>query len=697
MGDAAYILDQELINEFVAECTEMLDMAEPEMLSSACIDQDLANKIFRPLHSMKGVAGSFGLNIIGQVAHAAETFLSIFRNENVKSSDESHLSLFLKSFDFFRTVLRYVEERGTDLGYEADAKQLIGQFELTTKDLLSESASVQTPPALEIVPQENLAFDKIEISQEMIDSFKTESLEAFDHIEQGLMLLAQNPSDLTPLEDSYRYMHSFKGNCGIFSLTHLEKLGHRLENTFDSLRNKKIESSSDIYDSIVKIIDILRETTSSLEAGSQGEIENLEMYLNQVDALTQAKGQAGPLPEQAQVKSNTNSFKQQDIRVNITKLDLLNNYVGELVTARTMVQENIRATETNESIEKALHFLSKTIHDIQDLAMDIRMVPIAGLFNKMIRIVHDLSKKSQKNINLSFFGENTEIDKTLMEKISDPLVHMIRNSVDHGIESPADRSAAGKSAQGNITLGASQEAGEVWIIIKDDGHGLDRDKIIKKAIEQNLISSGDELSDQEAFSLIYRPGFSTAEKITDISGRGVGMDVVTQNIKDVKGRIEVNSQKNEGSTFTIKIPLTLAIIDGMLLRVGAIKYTLPVESIQEIVKVTRKEIQTLMAEQELIKIRDNLVPVVSLGKLHKNTAQCNLEDGIIVIISANGNKIALLIDELIGQQQTVVKPLPDYFEEMQGISSCSILGNGEVSLILDVRSLIDCATRKDPQ
>ncbi len=742
-SDAA--LSDDLVCEFVAECVEMLDQVEPEMLSASCLDGPLADKVFRPLHSLKGVAGSFGLDTITYVAHTAETFLSLFRNGSVTSNSTHHIEAFLKTFDLLRQILSSVEENKNDKGFEDEAYEIIKMFELLTKELISGEVNpdikgfddkVIPIEKEKIVQVEQNTFEeseefKVEITQEMMDGFKSESLEAFEVVERNLLKLIEKP-DPELLHSTFRYIHSFKGNCGIFSLSDMEKLGHKMETVLGMILHEEIKGDNLIYDLIVKIVDALKESISSLEVEKENKVVGVDLYLELLDNAclekrpekkekivsppvqmnlessnglkfetgvavnsTTAPPVVEKIKEEKEQKSQQiKSVAQTDIRVSTAKLDKLNNLMGELVTAKTMVLENIKHivnSDENEILEKAIHFFSKTVNDLQDVAVDIRMVPVSGLFNKMIRVVHDISKKAQKKVNLLFEGEETEIDKTLLEKISDPLVHMIRNSVDHGIESSEQRIAQGKNPVGTVILSAKQEAGEVWIIISDDGKGLDREKIIKKAIENKLIQDdGSSLSDQEVFKMIYLPGFSTAEKVTDISGRGVGMDVVMQNVKALNGRIDITSTKGIGSKFYIKIPLTLAIMDGMLMQVGHVKYILPVSSIQEIVKVKKEEVTSIMASQKLIDIRGKLIPITSLAYLHgMNETENESDDAVVVVMSSGGHVMALLVDEILGQNQTVVKPLSKIFQGLKGVSSCSILGDGEVSLILDVNGLID--------
>lgn len=323
--------------------------------------------------------------------------------------------------------------------------------------------------------------------------------------------------------------------------------------------------------------------------------------------------------------------------------------------------------------------------------MIIRMIPVSGLFRRMIRLVHDLSVKSGKKVNLQLSGEGTEVDKTVIETITDPLVHILRNSMDHGLEPPQERLAAGKKDTGTIRLSACHEEGEVWIILEDDGRGLNKEKIIAKAIKNGLIEGdGSDLSDRVIYNMIFQPGFSTAEKITDISGRGVGMDVVKQNLEKIKGKVDVSSVPGKGTTIKLRIPLTLAIIDGMLVRVGEAKCIVPILSIKEAFRPQPDAITITPDNEELVRVRESFFPVVRLHELLSETPEyTDLQDGILIVLEYQGRSICLMVDEILGQQQTVIKGLSEYIGNVRGCSGCTILGNGDVSLILDVGNLVE--------
>ncbi len=388
-------------------------------------------------------------------------------------------------------------------------------------------------------------------------------------------------------------------------------------------------------------------------------------------------------------QSTIRKQERRDIRVSLDKLDELINLIGELVIAENMVIRNPDVVNRElENFDKASIHLSKIVRDLQDVALSVRMIPISGVFRKMIRLVHDLSAKSNKKVGLQLIGEDTEIDKTVAELIADPLVHLVRNAVDHGITINKNRTKT--QNDGNIVLEARHEGGEVWILIKDDGGGLDREKILQKGIESGLVSeNGKQLSEQDITELIFQPGISTSDIVTAVSGRGVGMDVVKKNIEKIKGHIDIHSRPGYGTTFIMRIPLTLAIIDGMLVRVGEASYTVPLLSIRESIQIEEEQITVTMDGQEMVKVRDELIPVIRLHRLYNLEADYyNLHEGLLVIVEHQRETACLFIDEIIGEQQTVIKGLTGYMEGVRGVSGCTILGDGEVSLILDVAGLI---------
>ncbi len=401
-----------------------------------------------------------------------------------------------------------------------------------------------------------------------------------------------------------------------------------------------------------------------------------------------APAQSAPAPQ------TTKHAVQSFISVNVTKMDELMDLIGELVIAQAVVTQNpdLRVPGLDlTNFSKASAQLSKITSELQDVVMALRMMPLRNTFQKMNRIVYDVSRKLGKDIDLVIIGEDTEVDKNIIEHISDPIMHLVRNAVDHGIEDRSERASTSKPERGKIILEAKNEGGKVWITVKDDGKGLNRDRILEKAKKNGLLNGRNEkeLTDKEIYNFITLPGFSTKEQVTEYSGRGVGMDVVVQNIQQVGGSLEIDSTEGYGSTMTIKIPLTLAIIDGITVEVGTSSYVFSTADVQEFVRIDKSQMIVEPEGAESIMLRGDCYPLIRLKQLFHLDAGCDdVEDGIIAILEYEGRKTAVLVDKLNGEQEIVVKPMPSYIKKIKGISGCTQLGDGSISLILDTGSLI---------
>lgn len=394
--------------------------------------------------------------------------------------------------------------------------------------------------------------------------------------------------------------------------------------------------------------------------------------------------------------SPTSILKPQDIRVNLEKLDQLINLVGELVISEAMISQHPSLENAElESLKDASRQLNRYIRELQEITMSMRMMPLSSLFRKMVRVVRDTSKKREKQADLRLIGEKTEVDKTLSEQLADPLLHIIRNAVDHGLETPQEREQAGKPSTGTIQLEACHMGNEVWITIKDDGKGLNRDKILTKAKEKGIISHDVLLSDSEIWNLIFEPGFSTAETVTDLSGRGVGMDVVKKNIEQLRGSISIQSEEGKGSTFTLQVPLTLTIIDGLLIQVASSFYALPTNTIRETLRPHENQIAQTMDGSEMLRLRQELLPILRLHQLNTIPSPItHLSQGMLLIIDHAEQPFCLFVDAIVGQQQIVVKGLPESMAKVPYLSGCTILGDGQVGLILDIASLVKAVTSR---
>ena len=613
------------------------------------------------------------------------------------------------------------------------------------------------PVAADIPPAEALSFEMI-ITPEMQDTFCKEAEELIEKIEQGFLAWEDVSNGSEMLAELFRNIHSLKGNCGFLGYNDLEILSHRVETVLAGVKEGESLVGEKPEGVFLQIVDVLRDAIAAIVDGGKGDITGLPGYIALLQEITRRplgqilvdegivtedqvqeaidrqeidresgilakpigeelinmglaepaevasalarQKERSPIPvDEAVAKSNSAKKKavaRQDIRVDLDKLDSLINLIGEMVIAENMLIHNpdLAGLEM-ESFTKAAQQMRKLVKELQEMAMQIRMIPVSGLFRKMIRLVHDLSAKSGKKVDLQLIGEETELDKTVIETITDPLVHILRNSLDHGLEPPEERLRTGKDQTGTLVLSARHEEGEIWITISDDGRGLNRDKIIAKAISSGLIEGdGSDLTDAKVFRMIFQAGLSTAEKITDISGRGVGMDVVKQNLAKIRGKVDVHSKLGQGTRVDLRIPLTLAIIDGMLVRVGQEKCIVPILAIKESFRPTSKDITLTPSRDELIRVRESFYPTLRLHKvLGKEPDSTRLEDGILIVLENHGTTICLFVDEILGQQQTVIKGLSDYIGNPVGIAGCTILGNGDVCLILDVGGLIEISER----
>lgn len=735
--DREYLASQELVDTFIAESSDFLDELELQLiaLSEATSNPDttpfafdgLMNTIFRLIHTVKGSAGSFGFRNISALAHKAENLLDAIRKRSI-TLDRSRLHLCQQSIDLFRILLSHIQKTGLDMdpAVQGDVMDLMIKFEeaLIDRDLANANLPAMkevssgffvfeeentpepaaTPAAAAIPPP---AF---RITDSMRTSFLQESDETLQKVEASLLALSHTKDleQMEQVEEAFRRIHSFKGNCGFMGFTDLSDVAHAVEDHLERVKIHPHMINSSATECLLRCVDTIKNTLYRVGQSGEDTIEDKQQILNSLDLAIPGAAKRHPTPEPAEKRPGKNSGPSEtpvsqlnpvrnDIRVDLKKLDTLINLVGELVIAEAMVSGSLMdAGIENEQLERAFHHLRRTTLDLQDVSMSVRMVPVAQTFRKMTRLVHDTSQKIGKKARLVLKGEDTEVDKTVIEQIADPLVHCVRNAIDHGLETPDVRRQQGKEEVGTITLEARHEESEIWIIIKDDGGGLRRDKILKRARERNLpgIEREATLTDAEVYNYIFEPGFSTADQVTDISGRGVGMDVVRKNIEKIKGRVRIESHPGQGTTIIFEIPLTLAIIDGMLVRVGNARYTLPLLLIQESIILNPGRVTMGPDGLRMVEVRSQFIPIVQLGHLFGHADVPSLpDDGLVVLVEANQQTFALHVDEILGQQQTVIKALPSAYKRSRAISGCTILGNGEVSLILDVGGISECLGR----
>ncbi len=540
---------------------------------------------------------------------------------------------------------------------------------------------------------------------EMMQMFVTEALDHLGTIESVVLQLEGEPADVKLLNDVFRPFHTIKGNAGALGVTSVQELAHCVESLLDLARAGKHAMGPDEFDIVLRAVDLLTVMMQELpERAATGapsaETVRRDALMEAVDTLIAGGSSAVALVEPVETVAGATvvaadaparrSEAQSTVKVDTGKLDNLIDMVGELVIAQSILAEDpALARSTDERLGRRLAQLKRITSELQRNAMSMRMVPVRQVFQKMARLVRDLSKKSGKNIELVLQGEDTELDRKVVEDINDPLMHMVRNSLDHGIESPARRAAAGKTAQATLRLSASHEAGSIVIEIADDGAGLDTDRIYAKAVAQGLVADGAQLTPADIHLLIFQPGFSTAEKVTEISGRGVGMDVVRRNIDALRGRIDIHTTRGQGTTFSIRLPLTLAIVDGIIVAVGQERFVIPTFAVRESLRPKAEQIHSVYGNPCMVQVRDRLIPILHLGELFGIAgARRQVTESTVVVIEDNDRAIALVVDELVGKQEVVIKSLGSTFEGVRGVAGGAILGDGRVGLILDAGGLV---------
>lgn len=566
----------------------------------------------------------------------------------------------------------------------------------------------------------------LESDRELLLEFINESQEHLQNIEQGVLVLEDDPQDANQLNSIFRAFHTFKGGSGFLNLIVIKDLAHELESLLDAARQHKLALNSAIIDVILEGGDTLKKfvtqiierinhndgatpiliPTAALIARVKGILTNPEAPIPTVApppmaAVSESTDEkaasvslaattaAKPAPAEVQKNSNT-AGSAGYVKVDTLKLDSLIDLVGELVISESMVVQDPELLKLpSRHLARNLGQLRRITSELQRTAMSLRMVPIRATFQKMTRLVRDLAAKQNKLVQLVLSGEDTELDRNIVEEIADPLVHMIRNAADHGIEKPEARAKKGKPGLGTINLRAFHRGGNIVIQIQDDGNGLAKEKLLAKAEEKGIVKPGQTLTDKEIYELIFAPGFSTAEQITDISGRGVGMDVVRRNIEKLRGKVEIDTISGQGTTFTIYLPLTLAIIDGMIVSVGGERYIIPTLSVRESFRPRAEMISTVHERGEMVNVRGRLCPLLRLHRYFDQPSKItDATQGIVVVIESGEQTRCLLVDELLGKQEVVIKNLGGTLKKNPSLAGGAVLGDGRVGLILNVDSLV---------
>ena len=639
---------QELLEDFLIEAFEMIDQMDQDLveLENNPDDLELLNKIFRVAHTIKGSGSFLNFDKLTRLTHHMEAVLDKARKGELKITPDI-MDIILESVDAMKAILEYIRDNGTDESPEVDIEPIVQKLDAITKGNLKTSQESEETQEKESEKVGNI--DLSEITPDNLDQLDL--------------------SSLSP-----------------------EELDKVLDKLVDDMNTSPEEEG----------IEEVEEVSDSKEEKKEEEKKEENLPQKQESKAPQTTKTTTPTKQEQKnaLKKHHITTTEQTIRVDVKRLDQLMNLIGELVLAKNRlikiyndVEERYEGEKFLDELNQVVSSISIVTTDLQIAVMKTRMLPIGKVFNKFPRLVRDLSRELGKKVRLIIEGEDTELDKSIIEEIGDPLVHMIRNSVDHGIEPPEERKKLGKPEEGTVWLRAYNEGNMIVIEIKDDGRGMDPEKLKQKAIEKGIItpSEAENMSDKEAFMLIFKPGFSTAEKVTSVSGRGVGMDVVKTNIEKLNGIIEVDSIPGKGTTFKLKIPLTLAIIQALLVASQEDLFAVPLSNVIETVRIVEEDIYTVEGKS-VLKLRDEVLPLVNMADIFDIEKILEPEKYLyVVILGLGSSKIGLIVDRFIGQEEIVIKSLGEFLKGIPGIAGATIRGDGRVTLIVDVGSLMKLA------
>ena len=715
--------NQGMLDIYLYENGQLLERLQEivlEQKDEECFDEDGINEIFRAMHTIKGSSGVMMFDEITRISHKLEDVFYYLRES--KPDNVPHLELVehvLQVVDFISSEMIKIENGQQPDGSASDYVAALDAFLNKIKNgdgeqekEIKENVHVE-PQQFYIAPMATAAshFYKIYITfQKDLPLANVHAYKAVYALKELAEDLLHYPEDIISdekaadeiLENGFKML--LQAQCSEADIRAIIKEGYDIQKVdivecsarefqqgFDSVGSEiRIDLESSVEDIQAKADAgmIIMAPAASKEAPAA---EKKPMAPGDFVIESKGPGTGKKLAKDKPKKHEKAAFMSVDIR----KMDSLMDLIGELVIAESVVLQNQDLQVPGlklDNFNKAARQMKKISSDLQNTIMSMRMVPLTNTFQKMNRIVFDVSRKLGKDIEFEMIGDQTEVDKNVSEHISDPLMHLVRNSVDHGIETPQERAAAGKTEKGKVTLSAKNESGKIWITVQDNGKGLDRAKIIAKARKQELLDPrklDKEYTDKEVFQFITLPGFSTKEAVTEYSGRGVGMDVVVSNLQSIGGSLEIESELGVGSRMIMKIPLTLAIIDGIVMEVGKSSFVVETNSVKEFMRADEKMLVMKPDGQELVMVRGECYPVLRIGDWYKLTDyKADLDRGMFVLVEAEGETICLLVDTLVGKQEIVVKPIPDYIKKVKGLSGCTQLGDGSIALILDIAALI---------
>lgn len=649
--------------------------------------------IFRAAHSIKGGAGTFGFDKIAEFTHVVESVLQRARDGEISPTQEL-TTLLLQSVDIINDLIAAAEEGDVERESSNQASCLEGLNKYLGDDAPQgdETSSNEQTSEVSVADDEKMIMEISFTPHPHLPKTGSDPINIFRELSTlGELKSHVNYKDLPSLSElDPEEMH----------------LSWKIELITDASQDEIndaflfVEDDADINIDVIGAFSQNKPTTNSEEVATSDSAPVSSASNNEVEVK---KAPERPQPERRKSdrrQQNTAPAKETSfIRVAVDKVDGLINLVGELVTTNAMVIQSSANLDEEESqkLKKAITEMSSHTRSLQEGIMAIRMMPIDFAFSRFPRMVRDTSQKLGKIVNLETEGGQTELDKTVIERITDPLTHLVRNAIDHGLEPPEERQNSSKESEGTVTLRAYYRGGNVMIEVQDDGRGINAEKILNKAIEKGLVHENDNLSDEEIFQFIFDSGFSTAAEVTDVSGRGVGMDVVRKNIKALGGTINISSEEGKGTCFTISLPLTLAIVDGMSIQCGSEIYIIPLLNIIESIRPKNSDIKTMQDDVEVIDIRGEYLPMLRLSKaFHVDEGQAieDVEQGIAVIVEAEQQRIALFVDDLLGERQVVIKSIEQNYKQIEGVSGATILGDGRVAFILDLAGLIRLSSRE---
>ena len=702
-------MDSSILDTYLYEENNLLDQLDEMLVAdekNGDFSTDDVNEIFRIMHTIKGSSAMMEFNSISTIAHHIEDVFFYIRDKGIETLDPEHkkelFNLMFRSEDYLRSEIEKVEQ-GVPLSTDIDAfsNEINSFLKKISGAAPAQPEASQAAPAASGAAASGAAASGAAASAPAAPASLPDDKDAacFFHVflEEGVgmenLRAYMIVNAVKECDVNFRFYPSDMETDQDTSQTIAEN-GFFL--AFDSSEDASKAEGILKTQNHIRSYELVNVSKAAPPAKAEEKKASVSKPTAPAPASTDtAAGKAAPMLSHAPVKQNL-------ISVNLMKLDSLMDIVGEIVITESMVTSspelNLLPRDNRDNFMKSARQLRKLTNDLQDIAMSLRMVPISGVFQKMNRIVRDMKQSLGKDVRLTIVGEDTEVDKTIVDNIQDPIMHIVRNSMDHGIEETAqERIAAGKDPQGEIVLSASHTSSEVVISVKDDGYGMDPQKILEKARSKNMLTKPDsEYSQKEILGLIMLPGFSTNTTVTEYSGRGVGMDVVKKNVESLGGIVSVSSTYGEGTTISMKIPLTLAIVDGMKVTVGDSIFTIPIANIRQSFKVKADQVIKDEYGNEMVERVDHFYPIVRLHSFyHLPTEVTQMEDGILLWVEANDRSYCLFVDDLIGEQQVVVKPLPAFLSEFNlkdhGITGCTIMGDGNISIILDILSLYSIA------